>query len=204
MSFSGIVRSGYIFKGTGICLALAALVALSGCWVESINPLYEDGLLSSKDPDVVFDNRLTGSWSVIDDKCTITLAISAKGDIYDLESTQQGEGCGSAGEKSRKQGRLVRLDTSYFLDVSPMPEDVCDECLAKHTIYQVKIDNGFSLTPIDSDWLGKALAAKTVSLSTLPDDADTITASSKDLKAFCRRFAGEKAVFKPTFTFQRK
>jgi len=204
MSFSGIVRSGFILKWTGICLALAALFVLSGCWVESINPLYEDGLLSSKDRDVVFDNRLTGSWSVIDDKCTITLAISAKGDIYDLESTQQGEGCGSAGEKSRQQGRLVRLDTSYFLDVSPMPEDVCDECLAKHTIYQVKIDNGFSLTPIDSDWLKNALAAKTVSLSTLPDDTDTITASSKDLKAFCRKFAGDKAVFRTTFTFTRK
>jgi len=135
----------------------------------------------------------------------MALKVSAKDDVYDLESTQQGDGCGEPGKKSRLQGRLVRLETSYFFDVSPMPEDVCEECLAKHTIYQVKIDKDTLLfTPIDSDWLKKSLAAKTVTLSTLEDDTDTITASSKDLKALCRKFAEDKAAFQSTFTFKRK
>jgi len=58
----------------------------------------------------------------------------------------------------------------------------------------------------DSDWLGKSLAAKTVALATLPDDSDTLTASTPDLRVFCRNFAGNKAVFRPdsTFTFPRK
>jgi hypothetical protein len=174
--------------------------------VESINPLYEDGFLSSKDTDVVLDQRLTGSWSwAADEKCTVALTVSAKDDVYDLESTQQGDGCGDPGKKSRQQGRLVRLETSYFFHVSPMPDDVCDECLAKHTIYQVKIDkDALSFTPIDSDWLKKSLAEKTVTLSTLADDTDTITASSKDLKAFCRKFAGDKAAFQSTLAFKRK
>jgi hypothetical protein len=62
-----------------------------------------------------------------------------------------------------------------------------------------------SITPIDSDWLKKSIAAKTVTLATLGDDIDTITASSKELKAFCRRFAGDMAVFRPesTSTFKR-
>ena len=101
----------------------------------------------------------------------------------------------------------MKLDTYYFLDISPMSDDVCDMCLAKHNIFLAKFDKvTLSLTPIDSDWLKKSLAAKTVAVATLGDDSDTITASSKDLKAFCRTFAENKGVFKPesTITFKRK
>ena len=208
MSFSGIVRSRAVCRYAAIVIALAGLLVLPGCWVESINPLYEDGFLASKDTDVVLDQRLTGSWNAAaDEKCTITLTVSAREDIYALESTQQGEGCSSAGEKSRQQARLVKLENHLFLDVSPTPNDVCDECLAKHTIYQTKIDKeSFSLTPIDSDWLKNALEQKKVSLATLPDDSDTLTASTKDLKAFCRKYADDPAAFKPIglVVFKRK
>jgi len=124
-----------------------------------------------------------------------------------LDSTEQGEGCESAGEKSRYQARLVKLDTHLFLDVSPVPDDVCDECLAKHTIYQAKIDkDSFSLIPIDSEWLKDALEQKRVALATLPDDSDMLTASTKDLKTFCRKYADDPAAFKPVpvLAFRRK
>jgi len=55
MSFSHVVRLRSTLKCAGITLALAGLLVLPGCWVESINPLYEDGFFSSKDSDVVFD-----------------------------------------------------------------------------------------------------------------------------------------------------
>ena len=207
MSVFTAIRSRVIPRHAAIILAVAGLLVLPGCWVESINPLYEHGFLASKDTDVIADQRLTGSWSAAaDEKCTITLTVSAKDDIYDLESTQQGEGCGSAGEKSRQQARLVKLDTHVFLDVSPMPDDVCDECLAKHTIYQTKIDkDSFSITPIDSEWLKNALEQRKVSLATLGDDSDTLTASTKDLKAFCRKYADDPAAFKPIgLVFKRR
>jgi hypothetical protein len=207
MPFSGIVCSRAIPRCAAV-LALAGLLVLPGCWVESVNPLYEDGFPSSKDTDVVLDQRLTGSWSAAaDEKCAIALMVSAKDNIYAFESTQQGEGCDSAGEKSRQQARLVKLDTRLFLDVSPMPGDVCDGCLAKHTIYQTKIDkDSFSLTPIDSDWLKNALEQRKVALATLPDDSDLLTASTKDLKTFCRKYADDPAAFKPVpdLVFQRK
>jgi hypothetical protein len=95
----------------------------------------------------------------------------------------------------------VKLDSYYFLDLSPVNKDVCDMCLAKHEIFLAKFDKGsLSLTPIDSDWLKKSIAQKTVSLATVADDTDTITASAKDLKAFCRKFAEHKATFKPDST----
>ncbi len=179
----------------GVIAVLAGLLVLPACWVTSINPLYEQGG-AGKDPDLVFDQSLIGSWSKSDDKCTTLLMISAKDQVYDLQSTQQGEGCGD--EKTHYQARLVRLDTHYFLDLSPIAADVCDMCLARHDIFLSKFDKTtLSFTPIDSDWLKKSLASKTVTLATVTGDTDTITASTKDLKRFCRKYAADKAVFKP-------
>jgi hypothetical protein len=208
MCFFGTIRSRAIPRCAAIILALAGLLVLPGCWVESINPLYEDGFLASKDTDVIVDQRLTGSWiTAFDEKCTLTLTVSAKDDTYDLESTQQGPGCDDEqGKKSRQQARLVKLDTHVFLDVSPMPDDVCEMCLAKHTIYLAKIDkDSFSLAPIDSEWVKNALEQKKVSLATLPDDSDVLIAVTKDLKAFCSKYADDPAVFKPIgLAFKRK
>ena len=83
MSLSGAIRSRPLSRIVGFIFILATLLTLPACWVESINPLYEQGFFTSKDPDVVFEPRLTGSWTAILDKCTILLTISAKDDIYD-------------------------------------------------------------------------------------------------------------------------
>jgi hypothetical protein len=208
MSFFRVLRFRSLPKLAGIALAFACLLVLPGCWVTSINPLYEDGFLSSKDSDVVFDQSLIGSWTDVGDKCAAPLTITAKDEVYDLQSKDRSEDerCAESDKPSHYQARLVKLDTYYFLDLSPWEDEVCPMCLAKHEIFLAKFDKTtLSITPIDSDWLKKALAAKTVTLATLGDDPDTITASSKDLKAFCRRFAGNKAVFKPesTSTFNR-
>jgi hypothetical protein len=205
MSVSNVVRSGFIFKWTGICLALAALLMLSGCWVTSINPLYEEW---SNDPDLVFDQSLVGSWIEVGDKCTAPLTITAKDGVYDLQSTGKGEGCSDSVSPSLFQARLVKLDAYFFLDVSPMAEDVCDMCIATHSIYLAEFDKTtLTITPVDYDWLKKAIAAKTVTLATMPDHSETLVASTKDLKALCRKYAGDKEVFRPDSTdvvrFQR-
>ena len=157
------------------------------------------------DPDVVLDQTLIGSWTTTDDKCPTLLTIAAKDQIYDLQLVEQGEGCSQ--DKSHRQARLVKLDTHYFLDVSPMDDAVCDMCAARHDILLVKFDKAtLSFTPIDSDWLKKSIETKTVTLSTVAGDTDTITASSKDLKAFCRQFADNKEAFKTesALMFKRK
>jgi hypothetical protein len=204
MAFFGVVCSRNISKIAGIALVLVVLLVLAGCWVTSINGLYEDGFLSKKDPDLVFDQSLIGSWTVIDDKCTTLLTIAAKDDVYDLQSVKQGEGCSD--DRTHVQARLVKLHAHYFLDVSPLDKDVCAMCAARHCIFLARFDKDtFSLTPIDSDWLKKSTAARTVTLATVADDTDTITASSQELKAFCRRFADDKTAFKPDSaeTFKR-
>ncbi|MFZ0759787.1 MAG: hypothetical protein WAM69_07560 [Candidatus Sulfotelmatobacter sp.] len=213
MSCHSVIRTRAHVKGIGIGLAIIGLLVLPGCDVMSIHPLYEN--ISPKDPDIVLDKDLAGSWSVTDGECTNIVTVTAKAEIYDFRSVKQGEGCSDAGQEAQMQARLVKLDSYYFLDVSPREEDVCDTCLALHWIALARFDKDtLSLTPIDSDGLDELLRAGTVHLNILPEDSKlliperptTLTALSKDLKNFCRKFAGDKKIFKPesTETLTRK
>jgi hypothetical protein len=176
---------------------------LPGCSVVSINPLYED--VSPKDPDIVFEKSLVGSWTATDEKCETTVTVSWKNDVYDLQS-MQGKGCADPKEKIHEQARLVKLDNYYFLDIFPRPDDVCSTCIALHQVLLVSFaQDTLSLTPIDDDGLRAALATRTVTLSMVPEGPKmlisghpmTLTSLSKDLKDFCRKFAGDKTMFKP-------
>jgi hypothetical protein len=208
MSLSGVSCSRTFPRLAGLALIFAVLLVLPGCWVSSINPLYEETTIDHLHvvpDDMVLDPSLIGSWTTTDDKCPTQLTIAAKGQIYDLQLVEEGQGCSQ--DRSHRQARMVKLDSHYFLDVSPMDDAVCDMCAAKHDILLLKIDKAaLSFTPIDSDWLKKSIEAKTVTLSTVAGDTDTITASSKDLKAFCRQFADSKEVFKTesALMFKRK
>lgn len=205
MSLGWRARARVIFKIVAMTVALASMLALPACWVESINALYDDGFMR-QDADVIMDQKLVGDWSAVEENCMMVLAISAKDRAYLIESTQQGEKCSDAGKKERHQAHLIKLGAHYFLDVSPRDDDVCEMCLAKHTIYRTEIDkSSFSLIPIDSDWLKDAVRNKTVLLSTLPNDTDVLTSPSAELKTFCRKYADDPAVFKPIgLVFKRK
>jgi hypothetical protein len=190
-------------------LVLAGLMLLTGCWVESINGLYEDGN-SSRDADLVVDQRLVGSWSMsepgVEDpgNCeTTALTITSTDQIYPLKWPLP-KGC--IDKVQNYEARLVKLDTYYFLDARATRDAICDTCIATHQIFRVDLDSDeLSLTPIDSDWLNQSLADKSVTLATMPDESDTVTASTADLKDFCRRFAADQAAFKPesALTFRR-
>jgi hypothetical protein len=188
-------RQWHKFMAAQLTFIFALLIMLPGCWVTSIHSLYEEG----KDTDVISDQNFVGMWTATDqDKCTTTLTVTAEGVGYSLHSVESGEACSNRGEVSNFQARLVKLDAYRFLDIAPLDKDVCDWCIAQHQIFLVKIDSdALAFTPIDSDWLKAAVAAKTVTLSTLPDDTDKLISPSKDLKEFCRRFAADKTVFKP-------
>jgi hypothetical protein len=72
-------------------------------------------------------------------------------------------------------------------------------CLPIHWIFLARLDKDLlSLTPIDSDWLKKALEQGVVTLATMPGDTDTLVASPKDLKAFCRKYADNNQAFAPS------
>jgi hypothetical protein len=192
--FSGFISSRHL-RAIGVFLALAGLLVLPGCWVTSISGLSEQGLWHG-DPDLIFNEGMIGTWQETSDNCLIVLTVTAKDRIYTLHTIEQGDNCDDKGKTYHNEAELFKLGDHLFLDV--WPEDLCEPCLALHWIFLVRLDgNSLSLTPIDSDWLKNAMEQGTVTLTTMPGDTDTLTASPRELKAFCRKYADDKSAFKP-------
>jgi hypothetical protein len=192
---------------SGLFLALASLLVMPGCWVYSVEPLYEENL-DHPDTDVVFDQSLVGSWWQADDDCVWTLTFSApqKSEPAYEFTVSPAPDCKTKEKASRYNGHVVKLDSYHFLDVNPWSEDVCDLCLPLHNFFLISQQNDtLAFTPVDPDWLEEAFAQNKVTLAHL-NDGLKLTASSKDLKAFVRKYANDEAVFKPVpgLTFKRK
>jgi hypothetical protein len=203
MTDVGRIKSSWRLKANAAILVLATLFILPGCWVSSINGLEETALFHV-DPDVVFEPLLIGTWRLTFENCTSIMTVTAKERTYNLQTIQQGEQCGDTEKPTYSQARLLKLDNHRFLDVFPRTDDVCDSCLGLHDIFLFELNaDSLVLAPIDSDWLGKAVEQKTVALATVPGNTNQLTASSKDLKAFCRKYADDKEAFAPLPTFTR-
>lgn len=186
---SGLVRSGVVPRIVAIGFMFACLVLMSGCPEKSLNGLDE----GSNDPDMVYDARLAGMWPTVGEKCTSTLTITAHEKVYRMQFVD----CQSK-EKTSYDARLFKLDQHYFLDMTAPSEEVCGLCVGIHLIYLVQFEkDSVALAPLDDEWFKTAVQAKSVSLTTLPDDPGTITSPAKDLKAFCRKYADNKEAFKP-------
>ena len=212
---SGVLRFPVIPRSVCIALAAAALLVLPGCWVYSVEPLYE-AKLSRPDPDLTFDPAITGSWLYVgkDDDCLWTLAITAEQQVYEL-TMAPASNCKGEEKTTRYEGHLVKLDSHRFLDVAPSSAEVCDLCLPLHSFFVMSQGNDtLTLIRVSDDWLSTAIAQQKVTLAHLGDgdrvreitNDVTLTASSKDLKAFVRKYADDKAAFPPdpSFVFKRK
>ena len=203
-------RNTLSWRLTAIALVFAALLALSGCWVYSVNPLYEEGR-SQPDPDLVLDQSLIGSWGHMDDNCLWILTVGGEGSAYGMTMAPS-SGCKSDEKTSKYEGHLVKLGSHQFLDVNARSGEVCDLCLPLHSIFLVSRENGdLALIPVDLSWMSRAINEKKVVLAHLPSqdssgrssevvkasDAVVLTASSQELKEFVRKYADDKAAFKP-------
>jgi len=200
MSLSVLISLRRIPRFALLILALASLLVLPSCWVYSIEPLYEKGL-SHADPDLIFDQSLVGAWTQLDNDCLWILTITANQPAYEMNMAPAPE-CKTEEKATNYEGHLVKLGSHRFLDVSPRSREVCDLCLPLHTFFLVSQENEtIGLVPLDRDWLAQATTDKKVSLTHLATqesyDAITLTASSRELKEFVRKYADDKAAFKP-------
>jgi hypothetical protein len=119
-------------------------------------------------------------------------------------------------EKTTKyEGHLVKLDNHRFLDVAPDSAEVCELCLPLHSFFPISQENDtLALIPLNDEWLSAAIVQNKVRLAHIYQDNyprevtndAALTASSKDLKAFVRKYADDKAAFKPdpNLVFKRK
>jgi hypothetical protein len=205
MRHSALVPRRFISRIAAAILAFAGLLVLSGCWVYSINSLYEDNL-AKPDPDLFFDQVLLGSWGIEND-CPWVLTIAANQQVYDLTWAPSPQ-CKNEGKTSKYEGHLVKLDNHVFLDATPEQDEVCEACLPLRSFFLVRVErNSLALTPINYEWLKESVEQKTVTLENLPDrPPEILVASSKELKAFMRKYADDKSAFQPSATlmFKRK
>ncbi len=82
VSLSDVVRSRLILRFCGIIVVVAGLLVLPGCWVYSVEPLYEEDIFGA-DPDLVFDQSLVGAWGGRTTNALWILTITADDQAYD-------------------------------------------------------------------------------------------------------------------------
>lgn len=203
-------RSDCSLRTAALLLVLAALLILPGCWIYSVEPLYEEHPFSKPDPDLSFDQSLVGSWGSVVDGCQWTLTVTAYAQVYQL-TWAPGQGCATDEKTSDYDARLVKLDNHEFLDVFAVAEEVCDLCLPVHSFFLVVQQNdSLQLIPLDFNWMVESMNSKKVVLSHLPQhrdsshptevlgnaDAIVLTPSPSELKRFMRQYADDKSAFK--------
>jgi len=190
-----------------ITVLLAALFILSGCWVFSIQPLYED-------KDITYDPTLVGTWWQPSAGCTLVITSKPEDRTYQLEYTasKTSDAClFEPGTKFNITGRMVKLNGRMYMDVyQPSRDDgVGFPSVPLHSAYLVTLDKiSLSLTPLDDDWLDKAVAGKKFSVerTKTPDFDLILSGPTAELQELYSKHAGDPEAFKknPKLTFQRK
>jgi len=187
------------------------LLVLTGCWVYSVEPLYEANA-SHPDPNLTFDQRLLGSWTQTGEGCTRILTMSGDRKSYEMVMAPAAD-CKSEDKTTHYEGHLLKLGTSLVIDVTPESDDVCDLCLPLHSFLLVMLENdSLTFVPMDHDWLAQAMKDKKVDLADLarhgPYDPVVLTSSSKQLREFVSKYADDKSAFNSEadhgLTFKRK
>lgn len=203
-----MIRFSRCYRTASLLFALLALTCLPACWVVSIEGLDESQWRGSADHDRTFEPALVGTWLILSPGCAAKINITADNDGYAARETAEGEKC-TAEDKQEidYRGKLYKLDQHLFLDLTARSEDVCKMCIPVHWIFRITIEKDLlALAPINSGWLKDKLDSKAVSLATLSNETDVVTATPKDLKEFCRKYADDKEAFiqTPTMVLKRR
>jgi hypothetical protein len=185
-------------------VAIAALMASSGCVVVSMSPLYTE-------KSAVFEPALVGAWN---ESASQQYVFSKLGEnAYRIDITDRKE-------KSTWVGHLVRLDGVLVLDLEPstawaelgVPEpltDVLDEWFVPLHFFS-RIDqitpSSVSVSAVDEKWLKGYLKEHPAALAhTIRKDDVVLTASTEDIQKFLRAHLNTPGAFEePTVMTRQK
>lgn len=182
--------------------ALTLSFLLTSC-VPSLNPLYTPETL-------VFREDLLGVWKEKPqdkESWNFTKADEKSYNVTIIEA--------NGGEISKLEGRLVKLEDSLFLDLSPSDDGLKDKDLGAfylaslipgHLILKVKIGAKLELQTLDPDNLQKHLAASPNSLAHIfvQKDRLVITASTADLQKFVKKHANNSEFWSETSPYKKQ
>lgn len=174
--------------------AIAALgglaIVLAGC-VPSLQPLYTA-------EDVAFEPALVGTW--------------AGSDGGDTWTFQKGDGAAYrlfiAGAKvpDRFEVHLVSLADQRFLDIYPIePENAGSEfyrghLIPAHSFARISLDRDtLQVASLNHSWLWGMISGKKLRIAheVVGSERIVLTAPTKDLQAFMKKYAGNQEAFQP-------
>ena len=174
---------------------------LQGC-VPSLHPLYTAETIS-------FDENLLGTWRNNDNKNTsieerdqMIFSKTKDKQSYQVDYTTDGITNGFL-------VHLVKLGKYYYLDFEPNDDNELEinnfmafHLIAAHTFTKIKIDkNEMAFQTFNPDWLSEQIKNRYIRIKheNLGNDQIVITASTKDLQKFVKKYAdhqsGDEAAF---------
>ena len=196
-----VIKSQEVLFQRSRCFALTLIVLsasfLSGCWVQSVYPFYEDS-------DVIVDANLKGTWAGDGELkgCSLAISVDAATQTYTLAVSKSAEADPSLQcDSMTSQGKLLQVGTQRFLDIAPDQERGWPATL--DTLLKVDADKQkLSLTPLDPDWIENAMNEKAVKLQGRVQEfgvlprfvAVTLVSPTSDLRDFLRQ-GDTKAAF---------
>jgi len=188
-------------------LAVSGLLILSGCIPISIHPFYGE-------KDLTFDSSLLGTWSEEDGKSEYLFEQSSP-TAYTMTYRE-------AGQESKFEAHLFKLDDKSFLDIYPLdpgvkiPDAFRDHLVMAHSFYRVnQIEPALIMSTFDVDWLKEELTKNPNALShlvlddkqsdslTIKSDRIVLTASTPVLQAFIMKNLETKGAFTNLDKLQR-
>lgn len=170
-----------------LAFALALVLLLTGCVVQSIHGLYTEN-------DLVFDPALIGTWAEKENPNLWTLEKNGE-KAYTLSYTENQV-------TAKFETRLVRLGPYLFLDTYPKDAELKNSVLAfhlmpAHLFTRIWIEKDtIRYAALDYEWMKKQLEEKKVTLSHEIEDGSVIlTGSTKELQAFLQKYADDPEAF---------
>lgn len=187
----------------GSAVMLLVLPFLTGCWVQSVYPFYEDS-------DVIVDNTLAGEWIGEGElkNCLLTISLELSVKIYSIAAkpTVAGSEAHSDCDSGTLKARLAQVGQQRFVDIVPDGDNSWTplDMILKLDTYKQHL----ALTPLDAEWIADAITRKSAKLQgRIGGAADsfpvgwmtvTLVSSTSDLREFLRQHADDKRAFSET------
>lgn len=173
---------------------MLATVFLGGCWVQSLNPIFD------KESDIIFDQVLEGHWVASDGDASVTFSRDGEGKCYNVVYWQRGGGKigPEHDETTDLYACLGRLGKNTFLDVDAgdpkLTEALVAHLVDAHSIWRADFGpDTLSLRSLNNEWFKEQIKNNKLGLAYLREGNDFIvlTASTADLRAFFQHHSDE-------------
>lgn len=195
----------FLRRAVVLCLLLASLLALNGCWVFSVYPL------AGPDDELVFDKLLSGNWWNAQNRCSVSFARWPEEKAYRvvyITGKDATDVCWLGPNSSASfTGTVVELAGIRFLDVVPSDLPLQNHMLLTHSFYRLKVDNtSLSLTPMNYELVEGLMRQDRLHGVMRSDDIMVLTATTNELREFFRQNAASENLWQNgrKLEFQRR